>query len=341
MKTKVFSIIAALSSLVYYSPVFSQDLKQEPKFPVYNQDSKQEPKFKKQKSYTKTYNVSSGDLISLENQFGEMKLITWDRNEVKVDVSITGMSDEEARAQKILDRISVNDEKTSNGVSFKTKLAMNIDDKAWSEKNTYIHESMKINYTVYLPAANPLFAKNQFGAMIVPDYKGEATIEIQYGTLTAGKISNAKKISVGFGKADIDQVNNGIVNIQYSTGTIKKLVGNIDAKFEFCNAIKINVDNDVKSLDIINSYSTVYLDLSKDLSASYNISTSYGLFKNKSNFKIESGSDEERPSYMTTKYSGTSGSGSIKLNVRSSFGTVVAGHNLQVDMIKKKKSAAI
>jgi hypothetical protein len=180
MKTKVFSIIAALSSLVYYSPVFSQDLKQEPKFPVYNhekqsyhaalsqylrqepkfpvynQDSKQEPKFKKQKSYTKTYNVSSGDLISLENQFGEMKLITWDRNEVKVDVSITGMSDEEARAQKILDRISVNDEKTSNGVSFKTKLAMNIDDKAWSEKNTYIHEGMKINYTVYLTATNPL-----------------------------------------------------------------------------------------------------------------------------------------------------------------------------------------
>lgn len=319
MKAKIFSVLIVLFSATCL-------------FPVYSQGTKEEPKFKKQKSYTKSYNLSGSDKISLENQFGEMKLIVWGKNEIKVDAFITAISEDEARTQQILDRIYIQDEKNSNGVNFKTKFASQDN----GNDNNNHNEGMKINYTVYLPATNPLHAKNQFGAMIVPDYKGEATIEIQYGTLTAGKISNAKKISVGFGKADIDQVNNGFVNIQYSTGTIKKLIGNIDAKFQFCSAIKINVDNDVKSLDIINSYSTVYLDLSQDLSASYNISTSYGLFKNKSNFKIDRESDRERPSYTPTKYSGTSGNGSIKLNVRSSFGTLVAGHNLQVDMTKKK-----
>ncbi len=311
--------------------------------PAYSQDFKQEPKFKKQKSYTKSYNVSSSDKVSFSNQFGEMKLITWDKNEVKVDVSITASSDDEARAQKILDKISITDEKTSGEVSFKTKWANDKDDNVGSkEKGKNYNEGMKINYTIYLPSANPLYAKNEFGPMIVPDYRGEATLESQFGSLTTGKITNAKNIKVGFGKADIGQINNGKVDIQYSTGTIKKLVGDVDAKFQFCSAIKINVDNDVKSLDIDNSYSTLYLDLSKNLSASYNISTSYGSFKNKTDFKIDGGGDEgKRTDYMTSKYSGTSGSGGNKLTVHSSFGTVIAGHDLQVDTSKKKKSATI
>src|SRR5207244_3339571 len=103
---------------------------------------------------------------------------------------------------------------------------------------------MKINYTVYLPSGNPLNAKNQFGPMIVPDYSGEATLESQFGSLTAGKISNNKMINVGFGKADIAHVNNGTINIQYSSATINKLSGNVDAKLQFSGPIKLDVDND-------------------------------------------------------------------------------------------------
>jgi hypothetical protein len=334
MKTKLFNLVILFITLTTLSPAYSQDTKH---------DSREEPKFKKQKSYTKSYNVSSGDRISLENQFGEMKLITWDKNEVKVDVSITGSSDEEARAQQILDRISIQDEKTGSGVSFKTKFANEDDerDRNRNDKNRR-NEGMKINYTVYLPSGNPLTAKNQFGPMIIPDYRGEATLESQFGSLTTGKITNAKKISVGFGHADIEQMNNGRLTISYSSGSIKKLVGDIDAKFEFSSPVKMNVDNDIKSLDIENSYSTLYLDLSKNLSASYNISTSYGSFKNKSNFKIDAGNDEDRRGFNSgNKYSGTSGSGSNKINIHSSFGTVIAGHDLQVDTSKKKKSATI
>ena len=332
MKTKLFSTLFLFLGLSILFPAYSQDFKF---------DSKNEPKFKKQKSYSKSYNVSSGDRISLDNQFGEMKLITWDKNEVKVDASITAMSDDETDVQKLLDQISVTDDKSSNGVSFKTKFANENEKKETkNDKNKHTNQSMKINYTVYLPAGNPLTAKNQFGPMIVPDYRGEATLESQFGSLTAGKITNAKKISVHFGKADIAQVNNGKIDIQYSSGTIKKLVGDVDLKVQFSGAVKVNVDNDVKSLDIDNSYSTLYLDLSKNLSASYNISTSYGEFKNKSNFKIDGGEKEKRD-FMTSKYSGTSGGGSSKITVKSSFGSVIAGHDLQVDTSTKKKSATI
>src|SRR5437773_1587255 len=104
MKAKLFSI-PVLLFFVCLSPAFSQD----------KHDSKQEPKFKKEKSYSKSYSVSGSDKITLNNQFGEMRLTTWNKNEVKVDVSITAMSDDESRVQQILDRISIEDQKTSGG----------------------------------------------------------------------------------------------------------------------------------------------------------------------------------------------------------------------------------
>ena len=316
MKAKLFSIVLMAIASISASYTFAQ-----------------EKKFSKSKSYSKSYSISGSDKINLENQFGEMKLITWDKNEVKVDVSITGTSDEEARAQKIIDRISIEDGKTSGSVSFKTKFANQ--EKDWNDKNNkHTNEGMKVNYTVYLPSGNPLNAKNQFGATIIPDYRGEATLESQFGSLTTGKITNAKKINVQFGKADIEQVNGGALDIRYTSATVNKLTGDVDANLQF-STVKMNIDNGVKTLDVSSSYTDVYLDLNKNVSASYKISTSYGGFKNQSNFTM----DGTEKGFNEKTYTGKSGSGDAKINVSSSFGSVVAGHDLKVDMTKKKKGS--
>ena len=325
MKAKLFNLLLTAALLVSGMQLSAQD----------------EPKFKKEKSYSKSYNVSSSDRISLENQFGEMKLVTWDRNEVKVDVTIIGMSDEESRAQAILDRISIVDEKNGNGVSFKTKFAndeqkeKDRNDKDKDKNNKSRHEGMKINYTVHLPTSNPLNAKNQFGPMVVPDYRGEANLESQFGSLTTGKLSNSKNIRVQFGKADLGEMSGGKLDIGYTSATVSNPSGDIDANFQF-STIKINIDNDIKSLDIKNSYSDVYLDLSKNLSASYKIDNSFGSFTNKSNFTFTK-AEEKNKWDNNSSYSGKSGNGDVKITVNSSFGSVVAGHDLKVDMDKKEK----
>lgn len=299
-----------------------------------------ESKFKKTKSYSKSYSLGSSDKIDLTNQFGEMKLVTWDKNEIKVDVSITGKSDNEERAQQIVDRISINDGKNGNTVFFKTKFADDNRSSKKGDKEEHYNEGMEINYVVYLPTGNALTADNQFGKMIVPDYRGEADITSKFGSLTAGKISNAKEVNVEFGKADIEEVSGGRLTIKFSEGTVKKLSGNVRSSLEF-SRVKLNIDNDAKGLDIDNSYSTVYLDLDKSLSASYNITTSHGSFSNKSSFTIKLQGDDDDKRYgprFTNEYSGTSGSGSIKIKVSSSFGEIIAGHDMQVDLSEKKKS---
>jgi hypothetical protein len=310
----------------------------------------EDPKVEKKKTYSKSYPVSSGEKISLTNQFGQMKLITWEKNEVKVDVDITAKADDDKRAQEILDKITIEDGKGSGGIYFKTKFGKDDWDnngyknknKNKDEKNEKNHsQGMEINYTVYLPIGNPLNADNQFGAMTIPDYRGEATLISKFGSLTAGKISNGKSVSVEFGKADIGQLDGGKLSIKFSTGSVNKLTGDLDANFEFCDKIKLNIDNEVKDLDIKNSYSTLYLDLNKNFSANYDISTSFGEFKNKTAFAIkEEGKEDDGDKYSPRfdhKYSGTSGNGNTKVKIRSSFGEIIMGHDLVVDMTETKK----
>src|SRR4029078_10241085 len=114
MKKTVFNSWFLLTAVLIVATAAAQDDHKDHK-------NEKEPKFKKTKSYTKSYSLGSNDKGSLSNQFGEMKISTWDKNEVKVDVSITGKSDIETRAQQILDHISIEDGKSGNTVSFKTK----------------------------------------------------------------------------------------------------------------------------------------------------------------------------------------------------------------------------
>ncbi|HEX7845045.1 MAG TPA: hypothetical protein VF476_04530 [Chitinophagaceae bacterium] len=331
MKSKLVKVSLLAAALLFTTANFAQQEGSHEKH------EKVEPKFKKTKSYSKSYSLASSDKISLNNQFGEMKLVTWEKNEIKVDVTIIGKSDEEPRAQEIVDRISIADGKDGNTVYFKTKFA---DDKKTSKDDGKKHrnEGMEINYLVYLPSGNSLDAENQFGKMIIPDYRGEAQLESKFGSLTAGKISNAKSISVEFGKADVAHMNGGKLTIKFSSGTVNKLSGDVKSSLEY-SKVKLDLDNDVKSLDINNSFSDVYLDVNTNFSASYNISTSHGEFSNKTSFAIkdEGSNDDNRygPRFNKT-YSGTSGSGAAKVKVSSSFGQTTVGHNLQVDMSQKK-----
>jgi len=293
----------------------------------------------KKKSYSKSYPVSGSDKISLTNSFGEMKINTWDKNEVKVDVTITGKGSTDERAQDIIDRITIEDGKNSSGVYFKTNFKN--DDKNWKKGDKDgKNEGMEVNYVVYLPSGNPLEASNSFGGMIVPDYKGPAELESKFGSLTAGKISNNKSIDVEFGKANIDFVGGGRITIKFSKASITKISGSVNTQFEFCDAIKLSIDNTLKDLTMKNSYSSVYLDMSKDISANFDIRTSFGDFKNRSDFKITEEKDDDRDHYgpkFDHQYNGSSGTGAAKIKIKSEFGKVVAGHGLIVDEKDKDK----
>ena len=286
----------------------------------------------KRKTYSKTYSVSSSDRISLTNQFGEMRLNGWDKNEVKVDVTIIAKAHSDERAQEILEDIEIEDGKNSSGVYFKTR--HDEGQKRKSNKGKYSNEGFQINYVVYLPTRNPLDLSNSFGSTFIPDYSGAAEIESKFGSLEAGNLSNAKSVSVEFGKAKIKGMNGGKLEVKFSKAEIDRVSGTINAFFEHSGGIKLGLDNSIKGLTVKNSFTELYLDVPKDLSANFDINTNFGDFSNKTGFDIrmdEEDEDQHGPKF-DHRYRGKSGSGSVAMKIRSEFGKVIVGHNLSVDL---------
>ncbi|MFM9910242.1 MAG: hypothetical protein ACKVOW_12885, partial [Chitinophagaceae bacterium] len=174
----------------------------------------EDPKIEKKKEYSKSYEVSPADKVKFDNRFGDLKIFIWDKNEVKVDITMIGKANTEEVAQQVLDRIKIVDEKTSNGIYFKTTID---DEKNWPKGNKYNNTEFSIGYIIYMPSRNTLTVENEFGQTFIPDYSGEITINQKFGTLTAGKLGNVKKLVLEFSNGSIiESVKGGELSIKFS-----------------------------------------------------------------------------------------------------------------------------
>lgn len=322
---KPFSLLLSML-LLLQAGVFAQDDDDKDK------DNNKKYEFVKTKTVNKSYNVSSNDKLNIDNSFGKVEVRTWDRNEIKIDVTVEVSSNKEDLAQKMLDGISITDGQSGKEISFKTKIKGNNNSKG--EKST-----MRVNYSISMPASNPLDISNEFGATVIPDYRGEVDLTSKFGSLTAGNLSNVKRIQVEFGKAKIEGINNGNVIIKYSSSTLGKLSGNIRLNVEFSSTIKMNLDNSLASLDIKASYSTVNLKPDAGLGASYSISTSFGSLKNRTSIKFDGDDeDDDKGPKFDHQYSGKSGNGNVPIKVSTSFGSVILGEPGPDDIKNKNKN---
>lgn len=294
----------------------------------------EEPMVEKKKTYSKSYPLSASDKVDLENSFGELKITTWDKSEVKVDVTMTGKGNTDEIAQEILDKIKIEDAKNGSTVYFKTKIDNDDNDWKKGDKERHRNSGFSIDYVVYLPSKTRLDATNQFGPMSIVDYTGEVRLESKFGSLTTGKLSNAKNVEIEFGKGSIASMNGGDLSIKFSRAEIKNLDGDVRANFEH-SGVKIALDNSLKGLNIKNNFTELKVDVSKNLSANFDVHTNFSELKNKTDFNIKEEKDEDEDRHgpkFDRKYSGKVGSGSLPIKIRSEFGDVIIGHNLSFDL---------
>lgn len=293
-----------------------------------------DPMVEKTKTYSKSYPVSGSDRVDLSNSFGEMKISTWNKSEVKVDITMTAEAGSDERAQDLLDNISINDGKSGNRVYFKTKIGDNSNN---NKRGKGEKQSFKVNYVVFLPESVVLDASNEFGPMSIGDFNGKAEFSSKFGSFTAGKLNNPV-VTVEFGKANIEAVNNGgNVTIKFSRATIGSLSGEVRASFEHCGGVKVKVDNSIKSLDIRNAFTPLYVDVNNNLSARFDVRTSFSKLKNNTSFSIKEEDEDSDGPKFDHRYNGTSGSGNATIKIKSEFKDVSIGHNQAFDVNDDKK----
>jgi hypothetical protein len=288
----------------------------------------------KERNISKTY-TASGNTLNIENRFGNVKITTWDKNEIKVDIHLETSSTDKEFTEKSFERMDVEESKDGNNINLKTIL------NKGGEKNiscSNCSNSIVVDYDIHIPANNALKIQNSFGDVTIPDYTGQVSLTVKYGGLIAGKLSRPEKIEVSFGNADLKSLSNIDLEFKYSKVTIGSLTGNCKLKFSFCGYSKVNLDNGLTSLIVNDSYSSVHLVPPAKLAASYTINTSYGSFVDKTDIGISRADTPSKyGSDLNRRFEGKSGAGTVKIDIKSSFGKIMIGEGTEKDMKEKKK----
>jgi hypothetical protein len=297
------------------------------------------------KTYSKSYSVDANDRLEIENKYGRINVNTWNKNEVRVDVQIKGDASDNETAQKMIDAISISDNKSGDVVSFRTNFG-NGSSSIWNLfNNMNDHHKVEVNYTIYMPSTMSLSMSNKYGAVVLPSLSGKVSIDNSYGSLTAKALTNPSNefnvhyyevnieelgggsINLGYGSLKLGNVGRLEANVSYAPIDIGKLTtsGSISAKYG--GGVKINeISKGLKSLDVDAKYSSVNIGLRGDENFAFDVTVKYGSFNYDDNrLKVTSKSPDDSKGYHPTKsyrgYMGNSDS-SNKITINSTYQSV-------------------
>lgn len=300
----------------------------------------------KKKIISKSFNVSSRDNLLIDNQFGQVHVNLWNKNEIRIDITITSNASSEEKALSRLESIEILEKRSGDQIMFKTIMGEDRGSSRWNWSwNKEEKNSIQIDYMVSMPQNVALSIKNSFGNTSIPTFKAPLRVVSKYGSFSANDLTGSKNdIDVSFGKADIQQLENGNLEIAYSTldldnATMLNLVnkfgkfkiGNVDIidgsasyssnssigsvnnscklKLSFSGGFKIiQIPSTADNIDIRASFSSVSLPMENN-DCDFDVKVSNGGFKYPTSRKVtftqnDDDRDNEKGPRFTKQYIG-------------------------------------
>jgi Putative adhesin len=211
---------------------------------IYTNDIENRQEFSK--IVYKEFNISAYGTVKLANKYGKVDAHTWDGSQVKIKVSIIANSNNQAEAEKIFNKISINFYNDANYVKAETEIATS---KGWNPWSWDGNSDFKINYDVYYPRGCFLDLSNRYGDSFVGFTNGAVKADIKYGNIRTEDINNSMELNLQYGNGSLGNIQKDLVsNVDYGK-LILKNADNIKfdgdySEFEtdFANTISMNSD---------------------------------------------------------------------------------------------------
>jgi hypothetical protein len=192
-------------------------------------------KYTKEKTVKKEYTVNSDAMLEIDNSYGNVDIVTWNESRTVIEVHIKTNSDDEEKAQKKLDDITIEFYGSSSRVSAKTIFKNNKSSWSFWGKNNSV--KMEINYTIKIPVTNSVNLENDYGAINLDKLEGHAKISCDYGQLNIGELW-AENNSLNFdytNKSTIAFMKSGKIDADYSGFTLEK-GGKLELSADYTNS---------------------------------------------------------------------------------------------------------
>ena len=216
-------------------------------------------KYEKSKKIHKEFKVDPTALLSINNKYGNVDVVSWTENRVVIDVEIIVNGNNENKVIAKLAEINVEFENSTSKVSAKTIFGKK---SGWSSRNNNSNISFEVNYKIKMPVTNQADFRNDYGSISLNELKGKANINCDYGTIVIGSLfHDNNNINIDYtNNSTIELMNGGNINADYSGLTVEK-AGTIDLNADYTSTTFENVED----LDFNCDYGNVKVGQGKNI----------------------------------------------------------------------------
>lgn len=255
MKTKIIFFSLVLLGFIIYGPgAAAREMKE----------------IKETYSCERTVNTTTP--ICFKNKTGPLRVETWEKNSVKVDISISIDGDDD-QVKKALDYIKkMNFQQAGDTLVFNTRFwkSMNsgsgISIQNFHVFGNHVHltlcdgeeinlRRLDLSFVMTMPKNNPLSLTQAYENVTLPDLDGKISLDLYESNMVAGKLPNCQSMVAKYGKVTIDSVKDAVLTL-YETNLKLSHAGSLTINSKYSetgigNAGKISLNSYEDKIHII------------------------------------------------------------------------------------------
>lgn len=183
------------------------------------------------------YRAAGFSGIEINNKHGDINVSAWDKDSIKIDITVTIDAEKREDADKVGKHIKIRDNETDSLLVIRTSF----------NNDFYSKHAFSIDYDVNVPAKYTLKLTNRFGDINLTRTTGEMNIELEYGQLKQENSDRADAIhaNLSFSDAQLGSFSDAEIKLNNANISLKNIMnGLIDGKYcqvDLAKAGKLNI----------------------------------------------------------------------------------------------------
>jgi len=200
--------------------------------------------------------------ICFENKVGSLKVETWEKNSVKVDLFVIADGDND-EVQKVLEFLKkMKFIQDGDKVTFDTRFYKSMQGQIPGHFKVMLLDGstvkltrLEIAFVLTMPKNNPFYLNQAYENATLPDLNGTITLDLYECELVAGQLPNCQQITMKYGKGTIDSVFTVNLNLYENKLTLKHAgsvtLGSKYSEIDINNAGSLNIDSYEDKLTVL------------------------------------------------------------------------------------------
>jgi hypothetical protein len=244
------------------------------------------PSVQVKRSLVKRYGSVAGRQFLIDNQYGDVKIKTWSKNEILIDVTIITSAKTQSEAARLSEKITISDNQTPDQISYRTVIQSLRD--SISKDTSAGAIQIKTIYKVYMPPSQSIRIKNEFGDIELAGCSGHIIVDEAFGNFKADHIS-VDSLNLEQSNVLINSLAHGVISVKgFELVKIGSITGNVYCAFELGKTLDIGLSDGTYIFQLDSrGISDASIRFAANLSANISMVTTACNFTNRSKLTLQ------------------------------------------------------